>query len=137
MVRLFLQITVSFCSFIILAIPVAYIIYPEYNEQNKDSKMRLVIAVFAPLIGVVLKVISRICVQRLWNISHPGYSYVLLAPLYFASAVMFRILRADLDSLQSIAILGIIHGAAEVIERSTMVLIDHICHVIRKRTSAP
>ena len=138
LVSLFLQITVSFCSFIILAIPVAYIIYPEYNEQNKDSKMRLIIAVFAPLIGVVLKVISRICVQRLWNISHPGYSYVFaLAPLYFASAIMFRILQADLDSLQSIAILGIIHGAAEVIERSTMVVIDHICHVIRKRTSAP
>ncbi len=50
---------------------------------------------------------------------------------------MFRVLQADLDSLQSIAILGIIHGAAEVIERSTMVVIDHICHVICKRTSAP
>ena len=50
---------------------------------------------------------------------------------------MFRVLQADLDSLQSIAILGIIHGAAEVLERSTMVVIDHICHVIWKRTSAP
>ena len=35
------------------------------------------------------------------------------------------------------AILGIIHGAAEVLERSTMVVIDHICHVIWKRTSTP
>ena len=50
---------------------------------------------------------------------------------------MFRILQAELDSLQSIAVLGIIHGAAEVIERSTMVGIDHIFHVICKRTSAP
>ena len=50
---------------------------------------------------------------------------------------MFRILQAELDSLQSIAILGIIHGAAEVIERSTMVVIDHIFHVICKTTSAP
>ena len=35
------------------------------------------------------------------------------------------------------ALLGLIHGATEVIERSTMVVIDHICHVIWKRTSAP
>jgi len=50
---------------------------------------------------------------------------------------MFRVLQADLDSLKSIAILGLIHGAAEVMERSTMVVIDHICHVVLKRTSAP
>ncbi|KAL9956499.1 hypothetical protein ACROYT_G037981 [Oculina patagonica] len=74
---------------------------------------------------------------RLWNITHPGYSYVLLAPSYFGLAVMFRVLQAELDTLQSIAILGVIHGAAEVIEQSTMVVIDHICHVIWKRTSAP
>ncbi|XP_078345814.1 uncharacterized protein LOC144631287 [Oculina patagonica] len=136
-VTLFLQMTVPFCSIIILAISAASIIYPAYNEQSKEGKMRLVIALFAPLIGVVLKVISRIFVQRLWNITHPGYSFALLAPLYCASAVIFRVLQADLDSLQSIAILGIIHGATEVIERSTMVVIDHICHVIWKRTSAP
>ncbi|XP_078348092.1 uncharacterized protein LOC144633165 [Oculina patagonica] len=136
-VTLFLQITVPICSVIILAISAAAIIYPLYNKQSKESKMRLVIAIFAPLIGVVLKVISRVCVQRLWNITHPRYSYVLLAPLYCASAVMFRVLQADLDSLQTIAILGIIHGAAEVIERSIMVVIDRICHVIWKRKSAP
>ncbi|XP_078368580.1 uncharacterized protein LOC144652448 [Oculina patagonica] len=110
-------------------------VYPVYNKQNREGK--LLIALFAPLIGVVIKVISRICVQQLWNITHPGYSYVLLAPSYFGLAVMFRVLQAELDSLQSIAILGVIHGAAEVIERSTMVVIDHICHVIWKRTSAP
>ncbi|XP_078347214.1 uncharacterized protein LOC144632437 [Oculina patagonica] len=132
---LFLQLTVPIYVGLFLAIPLAFFIYPAYNKQNKEGK--LIIALFAPLIGVVLKLISRICVQRLWNITHPGYSYVLLAPLYFASAVMFRILQADLGSLQSIALLGIIHGAAEVIERSTMVVIDHICHVIWKRTLAP
>ena len=50
---------------------------------------------------------------------------------------MFRVLQADLDNLQSMAVLGVIHGATEVIERSSMVLIDHICYVICKRTSAP
>ena len=61
----------------------------------------------------------------------------MLAPLYFGTAVMFRVLQVELDSLKSIAILGIIHGAAEVIERSTMVIIDHVCHVILERKSAP
>ena len=95
------------------------------------------IALFSPLAGVVFKVISRICVQRLWNITHPGYSYVLLVPSYFFIAITFRILLADLDSLKSIATIGIIHGSAEVIERSAIVFIDHICHRIWKRSSVP
>ena len=57
--------------------------------------------------------------------------------MYFGGAGIFRVLQADLDSLKFIAVLGIIHGASEVIERSTMVVIDHICHRLWKRTSAP
>ena len=134
---LFLQIIVPFGSVIILADAVKCIIYPLYNKQSPESKLRLVIALFAPLFGVLFKVITRIFVQWLENITHPGYLYVLLAPLYCLSAIMFRVLQADLDSLQSMAVLGLIHGATEVIERSTMILIDHICHVIWQRTPAP
>ena len=133
---LFLQITVPCGSIIILAISVKCIIYPLYNKQSTESKLRLVIALFAPLIGVLFKVISRIFVQRLGSITHPGYACALIAPLYCFSAIMFRVLQANLDNLQSVAVLGVIHGATEVIERSTMVLIDHICYVICKRTSA-
>ena len=106
-----------------------------YNKQNEKGK--LLLALFSPLVGVIFKVISRLCVQRLWKITHPGYSYVLLVPLYLGTAIMFRVMQADLDNIKSIAILGTIHGAVEVIERSTMVVIDQICHVILKRTSAP
>ena len=134
---LFLQMTPPLCSIIILAVAVVAIIYPLCNVQSKESILRLVIALFAPLIGVLFKVVSRIFVQRLGSITHPGYACVLLAPLYCHAAIMFRVLQADLDNLQSMAVLGLIHGATEVIERSTMVLIDHICHVICKRTSAP
>ena len=131
----FLQMTIPNCFCFLLALTMVTFIYPSYNKQNKEGKLQ--IALFVPLIGVVLKVISRICAQRLWNTTHPGRSYVLLVPLYCGSAVMFRVLQADLDSLQSIAILGIIHGAAEVMERSTMVVIDHICHTLWKGRSAP
>ena len=132
---LFLLMVVPTCLPIIVGTVSAYHIYPAYNKQDNEGK--LLIALFSPLIGVFVKVISRICVQQLYNITHPGYSCVLLAPLYFGSAVMFRVLQADLGSLKFMAILGIIHGAAEVIERSTMVVIDHICHRLWKRESAP
>ena len=112
----------------------AYLLYPAYMKENENGK--LLIATFSPLLGVVVKVTSRICVQKLY-ITHPGYSYVLLSPVYFGAAVLFRVLQADLGSLQAIALLGIIHGAAEVIERSTMVLIDHICHMLWRRRSSP
>ena len=132
---LFFRMIVPSCLCLLAGIQTVYIIYPVYNKQSEGKQ--LLIALFVPLIGVVLKVISRICVQQLYNITHPGYSFVLLAPWHFISAVLFRILQADLDSLQFVAILGIIHGAVEVIERSTMVVIDHICHRLWKRTSAP
>ena len=134
-VKFFFQIIGTFISLVILVF-VAQVIYPAYNKQSKNGK--LLIALFSPLLGVFLKVLQRNCVQRLYSkYIYPGYSHVLLAPLYGGSAVIFRVLQADLGSLQSIAVLGIIHGATEVIERSTMVVIDHICHVIWKRTSAP
>ncbi|XP_078347454.1 uncharacterized protein LOC144632650 [Oculina patagonica] len=134
-VTFFFQMILPGCSHFFVGLTAAWFIYPAYNKQHKEGK--LLIAIFAPLIGVVVKTISRICVQRLWNITHPGYSYALLVPLYFGSAVIFRVLQAELGSLRSIAILGIIHGAAEVIERSTMVVIDHIFHLIWKRKTAP
>ena len=57
---------------------------------------------------------------------------------------LFRLLRnfvhkaeAELDSLESIAVLGIIHGFAEVVERSTVVVIDHLCHQVCREKSVP
>ncbi|XP_015776698.1 PREDICTED: uncharacterized protein LOC107354724 isoform X2 [Acropora digitifera] len=134
-VHLFLKMIMpSFFSFV-LGILITTFIYPWYNNVNDKGKY--MIALFSPLTGVVFKAISRICVQRLWNITHPGYSYVLLVPSYFGLAINFRVLQADLESIKSIATIGIIHGSAEVIERSAIVFIDHICNVIWKRSSAP
>ena len=134
-VTLFFQMVVPSCLGVLTFFLVASLIYPVYNKEDADGK--LLIAIFAPLAGVFVKVTSRICVQKLYNITHPGYSYVFLSPLYCGAAIVFRILQADLGSLLDIAILGIVHGAAEVIERSTMVFIDHIVHVMCKRRPAP
>ena len=135
MSSLICKMAIPSCLTFTAAYAVKEYLYKAYNKENNEGK--LLIAIFAPLMGVALKAVSRICVQRLWNITYPGYSYVLLVPIYFGSAVIFRILQADLGSLQYIAILGIIHGVAEVIERSTMVFTDHICHQLWKRRTAP
>ena len=122
------------CFCFLMFFIVGSLIYPVFNAQDANGK--LLIAVFAPLVGILLKVISRICSQRFYYFIYPGFSYVLLSPLYFVSALIFRVLQADLGNLQSIAILGVIHGAAEVIERSTMVVVDHFCHALCKRRSS-
>ena len=112
---------------------IAKFIYRSYIKQNEKGK--LIIALLSPLIGVFGKMISRICVQRLWRITHPAYSYAIMTPLYLGSAVLFRVLQLDLDKLTTMVYLGIIHGISEVIERSTVVVMDHICQRILKRNT--
>ena len=131
----FMLFTAIYCLTFILGIITSSFLYPVYIKQNDKGK--LIIALFSPLLGVTLKATSRICVQRLWRITHPAYSYVMMAPLYSGSAIMFRVMQVDLGNLKAIAYLGIIHGVAEVIERSTVVVIDHICQRILKRASVP
>ena len=129
----FIQLVViSFLPYLMADI-IAKFIYRSYIKQNEKGK--LIIAFFSPLIGVFGKTISRICVQRLWRITHPAYSYAIMTPLYLGSAVLFRVLQLDLDKLTTVVYLGIIHGISEVIERSTVVVIDHICQRILKRSS--
>ena len=132
---LFIKLSTPYCFTFFIGIFAESFIYPMYNKQTEHGK--LLIAIFSPLFGVIFKVILRLCTQRLKKIAHPGYSYILLVPLYFGSAIMFRVMQAELENIKLIAVLGIIHGAVEVLERSTVVFIDHICHVILKRRSAP
>lgn len=129
---LFLSLTIPFFLTYVTGILVAYFIYPAYNRQD-NIVSKVLIAIFAPLITVFLKGVSRFCVQQLWRISHPGHSFVPLGPLYHGSAVMLRFLQVDVEDVGAIAVIGGIHGIAEVIERSAMVFIDHIYHQIWQR----
>ena len=65
---------------------------------------------------------------------------MLLVPLYCGAAVMMRLLQVDLGvnlKFESVVIIGVVHGVAEVVERSTMVLIDHISHQVLERRKVP
>ena len=46
---------------------------------------------------------------------------------------MLRLLQVDFEDVEAIAVIGVIHGIAEVIERSAMFFIDHIYHQIWQR----
>ena len=129
--KLFVLFAIPCMLTFVLSLFVPFGIYPFYNKQDKTG--RLLIALFSPLIVVLLKGISRTCVQRLWKISHPGTSFVLLSPLYCGSAVLLRLLQVDLSRLESVALIGVIHGIAEVVERSTIALIDHIYNRVWER----
>lgn len=122
----------------ITAVLIAYFIYPAFNKEDRSGKM--VIAIFTPLITVFVKGVSRVCIQRLSRISHPGTSFVLLVPLYLGSAVMLRLLQLDLGlnkKFKFVVVIGVIHGIAEVIERSTMVFMDHLCHQVLEKRRVP
>ena len=135
-IKLILLFVVPCVLTIITAMLISTFVYSAYNRQDKNGKV--IIAIFTPLIAVFLKGASRICIQWLWcRISHPGTSFVLLAPLYCGSAVTLRLLQVDLQSLESVALIGVIHGIAEVIERSTMVLIDHFSNEVLEKRRIP
>ena len=106
---LFLSLTIPCFSTYVTGILVTYFIYPAYNRQDHIVGKAL-IAIFAPIISVFLKGVSRFCVQRLWRISHPGHSFVLLVPLYYGSAVMLRLLQVDFEDVEATAVIGVIRS---------------------------
>ena len=136
--KLFVLMTSPYVLTYVTVVIVTYLIYPAYRGESKSRK--IVIAIFSPLVVLVFKVVSRVCVQRLSRISHPGTSFVLLVPLYCGVAVTLRLLQVDLGinlNFKSVVIIGVVHGIAEVVERSTMVLIDHISHRVLERRKVP
>ena len=136
--KLFVLMTSPYVLTYVTVVIVTYLIYPAYRGESKSRK--IVIAIFSPLVVLVFKVVSRVCVQRLSRISHPGTSFVLLVPLYCGVAVTLRLLQVDLGinlNFKSVVIIGVVHGIAEVVERSTIVLIDHISHRVLERRKVP
>ncbi|KAL9970935.1 hypothetical protein ACROYT_G023398 [Oculina patagonica] len=136
--------------------PVDELIYQEYGDTEVSSSSYLAAR------GFNVRVINACSTEEqediqdkqqeqdqalAWKRLRPPFIQTVCSSMYIGAlisllsaaliAVLCRVLQADLDSLESIATLGILHGLAEVVERSTMVVIDHICHQVWKRKSAP
>jgi hypothetical protein len=124
----------------LLGIPVAfflvYKLFPFYVGQEEHIKV--LIAAICPLFSAIPKVVSRLGAQTLKGIIHPGTAHVLVAVIYGASAVVFRVLQAELTSMELFVALGIAHAIIDLVERITITMRDHIWEylyrLIRRQT---
>ncbi|KAK3734429.1 hypothetical protein QZH41_019754 [Actinostola sp. cb2023] len=75
-----------------------YGLFPWYIKQ--DQHIKVVIASATPLVTAIPKIVSRLGAQHLQGIIHPGTAHVLVAALYAASAVVFRVMQSELSSFK-------------------------------------
>ena len=113
-----------------IAFVLVYALIPLYGRQNETY--RAVIAGALPLVTAIPKVIVRLAAQRI-DFLHPGDSHVLLSVLYSASAIVFRVMQAELTSLQLFIALSFAHGAVDLLERLTIVVRDYLWYFIYKK----
>ncbi|XP_073246695.1 uncharacterized protein [Porites lutea] len=88
--------------------------------------------VLIPLVTAAPKVIVRLAAQRI-DFLHPGDSHVLLNVLYSASAIVFRVMQAELNSLRLFILLSFAHGAIDLLERLTIVIRDYFWYFVYKK----
>ena len=127
----------------LLGIPPAfflvYVLFPLYISQ--EGHIKIVIAGMSPLATAIPKVVCRLGAQSLNGIIHPGTAHVLVAVIYGASAIVFRVLQAELTSLSLFTALGIAHAIIDLLERMSITMRDHIWEylyrLIRRQRSRP
>ena len=107
-----------------------YVLIPLYGEASETY--RAIIAGALPLVTAAPKVIVRLAAQRI-NFLHPGDSHVLLSILYSASAIVFRVMQAELTSLRLFILLSFAHGAIDLLERLTIVIRDYVWYFVYKK----
>ena len=115
-------------------IPIAFIlvygIIPLYGRRNETYTA--VIAGALPLLTAVPKVILLLTAQRI-DFLHPGDSHVLLSVLYSTFAIVFRVMQAELSSLELFIILSLVHGAMDLLERLTIVVRDYLWYYLYQK----
>ena len=107
-----------------------YELIPLYHDATETY--RAIFAGALPLITALPKVIVRLAAQRI-DFIHPGDAHVLLNVLYTASAIVFRVMQAELTSLRLFILLSFAHGAVDLLERLTIVIRDYLWYFIYKK----
>ena len=96
-------------------------------------QQQAVVAASIPLCGEIIKAISRIAIQNISGINHPGTSYVLAVGVYAGTTILYRTLQAEIDSLRYFILLSIVHALIGLVEKLSVVLRDHFCIWFYKR----
>ena len=111
----------------LFGIPVAFIlvyeIFPWYTGRSELEKV--FIAGACPLIVSVPKVLARALVPKL-DCVHPGVLHLLVGGLYSTSAIVFRVMQAELTSFKFFIALGICHAVIDLLERLTITMRDYL-----------
>lgn len=106
-----------------------YKLFPWYNKQDENTKV--VVAAMCPLLTALPKVVSRLAAQKIKDI-HPGTAHVFVGVLYGSTAIVFRIMQAELTSFALFVALGIGHAIVDLLERLTITMRDHIWEYLYK-----
>ncbi|XP_074615836.1 uncharacterized protein LOC141875447 [Acropora palmata] len=102
---------------------VVYTIFPWYSKGRELEKV--FIAGVCPLIVSIPKVLARSLVLKL-DCVHPGVLHLLVGCLYSSSAIVFRVVQAELTSFKLFVALGVGHAFIDLIERLTITMRDYI-----------
>ncbi|KAL9963962.1 hypothetical protein ACROYT_G027526 [Oculina patagonica] len=129
-IRVFALLIAQFAFGIPITFYLVYKLIPLYGEANETY--RAVIAGALPLVTAIPKVIVRLAAQRI-DFIHPGDAHVLSSVLYSASAIVFRVMQAELTSLRLYILLSFAHGAVDLLERLTIVVRDYLWYFIYKK----
>ena len=120
----------------ILAIPISFLlvykIFSWYNEKTEIEKV--FIAGVSPLLMTIPKVIARTAVPK-FNFVHPGVLHLLVSSMYTGSALVFRVMQAELMSFWLFVALGVGHAVVDLVERVTVTMRDHIWEYMYKLLS--
>ncbi|KAJ7392842.1 hypothetical protein OS493_010502 [Desmophyllum pertusum] len=120
----------QFVCAVLFAMGLVYGIIPLYGRLNETY--RAVIATIVPLVAVIPKLIVRLAAQRI-DFAHPGESHVLTSVLYSGAMIVFRVMQADLTSLNLFILLSFMHGSVDLLERLTIVMRDYLWYFIYKK----
>ena len=120
----------------IFGIPISFLlvykIFSWYNEKTEIEKV--FIAGVSPLLVTIPKVIARTAIPK-FNFVHPGVLHLLVSSLYTGSALVFRVMQAELMSYWLFVALGIGHAVVDLVERVTVTMRDHIWEYMYKLLS--
>ena len=128
--QVFAMLLAQFAFGIPITFVFVYVLIPLYGRANETN--RAVIAGALPLVTAMPKVIVRLAAQRI-DFLHPGDSHALLVVLNFASAIVFRVMQAELTNLNFYILLSLAHGAVDLLERLTIVIRDYLWYFVYKK----
>ncbi|KAJ7392838.1 hypothetical protein OS493_010498 [Desmophyllum pertusum] len=117
----------------VFGIPITFgIIYFIIPLFSRNETFIAAIAGVLPLVTVLPKAIGRLAAQRI-DFLHPGDAHVLISVLHSTFAIVFRVMQAELASLNLFILLSFVHGSVDLLERLTIVMRDYLWYFIYKK----